>query len=338
MNKKLIITLVCLLIALPIVGSAAYLFMPVSSGDRVFSIRVDKGDTKKEVIDKLNKVGALKVPFIASGYLSLSGLSDMKSGEYRFKTSSSVKSMLDDISGGKISKDINAIKVTVPEGYTVNDIADKLVSSGVISSKEEFINEVNNGDFSKFEFVKQIPAGRRARLEGYLYPDTYEFRKNTQSKEVIDRMLESFNEHAYPIAKEGADKLNISVDDVVKMASVVEKEARSDEERPIISGVFYNRIKSNMRLQSCATVLYALGEHKDKLYNKDLEIDSPYNTYKNAGLPLGPIASPGVKSLSAAANPSQHDYIYFVLQNSGKHFFTADYNEFLKAKKASNSL
>ncbi|MEF9952112.1 MAG: endolytic transglycosylase MltG [Clostridium sp.] len=338
MSKKLIIALVCLLIILPIIGSVAYLFMPVSSGDRIFSIRVDKGDTKKEVVEKLNNVGALKVPFIASGYLSVTGLSDMKSGEYRFKTSSSVKSMLDDISSGKISKDINAIKVTIPEGYSVKDIADKLVSTGVISSKEEFLNEVNNGDFSSYEFVSQIPSGRRARLEGYLYPDTYEFRKNTQVKEVINAMLDGFNKYSYPIAVEGAKNLNVSVDDIVTMASVVEKEARSDEERPIISGVFYNRIHSNMRLQSCATVLYALGEHKDKLYNKDLEVNSPYNTYRNAGLPIGPIASPGTKSLSAAAEPSKHNYIYFVLQNSGKHFFTADYNEFLKAKKASNSL
>ena len=334
-KKKLVITLIGLIIFLCLVGSFAYLMMPISSGSRSFEINIGKNDTKKDVINKLEKVGAVKIPFIASAYLGFKGEDKFSKGVYEFKTDSSVKSMLDDIANGKVAED-RFISVTIPEGFSVSQIADKLFNEKVISSKEEFINEVNTGDFSNFEFVKNIPSGRKFRLEGYLYPDTYEFKKDSSSREVILKMLANFSDTVYPSIKDGAKKLSVSEDDIVTMASVVEKEARSDDERPIISGVFYNRIKSDMKLQSCATVLYALGSHKDKLYNKDLEVDSPYNTYKNKGLPLGPIASPGIKSINAAINPSQHDYIYFVLQNNGKHFFTKDYNEFLKAKKASN--
>lgn len=337
-KKKLIIgVLISLIILLPLIGSFAYLFMPVSSGDRTFEVRVNKNDSKDAVIKKLESLGAIKVPFIASSYFGFKLGEELTPGLYEFKTSTSVKSMLDDIANGKVNN-TSIVKVTIPEGYSVSQIGDKLLESGLISSKESFINEVNQGDFSEYTFTTSIPKDRAVRLEGYLYPDTYEFKKGINNKEIISKMLDNFNVNAYPKIKEGAEKLSVSEDDVVKMASVVEKEARGDEERPIISGVFYNRIKANMRLQSCATVLYALGEHKDKLYLKDLEVESPYNTYKNPGLPIGPIASPGLKSIDGAINPKIHDYIYFVLQNNGKHFFTKDYNEFLKAKKASNSI
>lgn len=335
-SKLVIVLVIFVIITLPLVGSFAYLMMPVSSGDRTFEVRISKADTKDEVMTKLKKVGAVKIPFIASTYFSMVS-SDLTPGTYEFQTSSSVKSMLDTISDGEANGE-NGIDVTIPEGYSVDQIADKLLSEGIIESKAEFLNEINQGDFSEYEFTKSLPKDRKVRLEGYLYPDTYKFEKNTSNRDIILKMLESFNTYSYPEVKEGAKKLSVSEDDIVKMASVIEKEARSDEERPIISGVFYNRIKANMKLQSCATVLYALGEHKDKLYLKDLEVDSPYNTYKNAGLPLGPIASPGIKSIEGAVNPENHDFIYFVLQNNGKHFFTKDYNEFLKAKKASNSI
>lgn len=336
-KKKLITILVCLIILIPVVGSFAYLLMPISSGDRTFEVRLNKDDTKSVIINKLEKLGAIKIPFVASIYLDFKGIDKLSPGTYEFKTSSSVKSMLDDVASGKINTE-DLVMVTIPEGYTAVQIAEKLVSTGVIKNKDDFMNEINQGDFSSYEFVKGIPKDRPVRLEGYLYPDTYEFKKGSTNKEIILKMLDNFKNHAYSDVKEGAKKLSITEDEIVKMASVVEKEARSDEERPVISGVFYNRIKANMKLQSCATVLYALGEHKDKLYNKDLQIDSPYNTYKNTGLPVGPISNPGIKSLKAAISPEKNDYIYFVLQNNGKHFFTKDYNEFLKAKKASNSI
>lgn len=337
-KKKLVISiLVCLIILVPILGSFAYLLMPISGGDRTFDVRISKDDTKSEVISKLDKLGAVKIPFIASTYFNIKASDELVPGEYKFKTTSSVKSMLDDIANGKIAKK-DTITVTIPEGFTAKQIADKLLSSGIIKSAEEFMKEINQGDYSNYKFLSNIPKDRQVRLEGYLYPDTYEFKKDSSNKEIISKMLDNFKTHAYKEIEEGAKRLSISTDDIVKMASVIEKEARSDEERPIISGVFYNRIKVNMKLQSCATVLYALGEHKDKLYLKDLEVNSPYNTYKNPGLPIGPISNPGLKSIGAAVNPASHDYIYFVLQNNGKHFFTKDYNEFLKAKKASNNV
>ncbi|KMT21311.1 endolytic transglycosylase MltG [Clostridium cylindrosporum] len=336
-RKLMVFILVCLVVIIPIIGSFIYLYMPVSSRDRTFEVRIKKGDEKSAVIKKLEKLGAVKIPLVASMYLDFKDAKDVKPGTYKFSTSVSVKSMLDSIAGDKVNGDY-LIKVTIPEGFTAVQIANKLVSDGVITDKNSFMNEINKGDFSSFKFISTASEGRPIRLEGYLYPDTYEFRKGSSNQEIINAMLESYEDNAYPIVKEGAKRLSVGEDEILKMASVIEKEARSDEERPIISGVFYNRLKSKMRLQSCATVLYALGRHKDKLYYKDLEVNSPYNTYRNIGLPIGPISNPGIKSLKAAADPKSHDYIYFVLQNNGKHFFTKDYNEFLKAKKASNSI
>lgn len=166
-----------------------------------------------------------------------------------------------------------------------------------------------------------------------MFPDTYEFKAGATEHEIINKMLGRFEEILNSeISKELGDR---SLDDLIIMASIVEREARVESERPIIAAVFYNRLKVDMQLQSCATIQYILGTNKERLLYKDLEIESPYNTYLNSGLPAGPICSPGRDSLKAALEPANVDYLYFVLKKydgDGSHNFASNYNDFLKYK------
>ncbi len=172
-----------------------------------------------------------------------------------------------------------------------------------IIKKEDFIKSIK--EYKGPSFVKE-DKNRKYSLEGYLFPDTYEFFKGMQGDKIIDKMLDRFNYVIKEIEKENNIKIkDEDMDKLISMASVIEKEAEKDDERGKVASVFYNRIDKKMKMESCATVLYALGYHKDKLYYKDLKIKSPYNTYLNTGLPIGPICSPGKNSIKAALNPEK---------------------------------
>jgi UPF0755 protein len=152
--------------------------------------------------------------------------------------------------------------------------------------------------------------------------------------QIANKMLNRFNVVYNTLIVPGSNRLGISPDEALIMASVIEKEAKLEYERPVIAAVFYNRLRINMKLQSCATVQYALGTHKEVLAYKDLEIESPYNTYKHSGFPIGPISNPGISSIEAALNPANVDYIYFVAKGDGSHYFSSSYKEFLKYKNS----
>ena len=222
----------------------------------------------------------------------------------------------------------NTLRFMVPEGYTLKQIADKFAETGN-GTAEDFLNETQNGDFD-FEYNDQMVDGEK-RYEGFLYPDTYEIYKNESAHGIIQRMLTRF-EQVYDAADDETtvDTSKYSVFDLVTVASLIEREVKLDEERPLVASVIYNRLNKNMKLQMCSTVQYALGTPKARLMNSDLKIDSPYNTYQNAGLPAGPIASPGQASISAALHPADTDYLYFVLTSagSGKHNFAATGDDF----------
>ncbi|MDP3487674.1 MAG: endolytic transglycosylase MltG, partial [Bacillota bacterium] len=167
-------------------------------------------------------------------------------------------------------------------------------------------------------------------IEGYLFPDTYEFPVDVQPEQVIRIMAARFNSLIPARYEQSSQKDRYSLHQVVTMASIVEKEAVKQDERARIAGVFYSRLRLQMNLESCATVQYILGAPR-KLYFVDLEIVSPYNTYRNPGLPPGPIASAGLASIEAALNPEEHDYLFFVAKSDGSHIFSKTYNQHLSA-------
>lgn len=249
-----------------------------------------------------------------------------QSGPHTFKKGMSYGEVLDTLE----KPGENFVVVTIPEGYELHQIAQLIKEKGLVD-EDAFYEAVGSGDFSEYPYIAEIPRSEN-RLEGYLFPDTYTFERGQTAEQIIRMMLDNFNNKVYSAYRDsGTDK---SLDEIVIMASIIEREAANDEERGKVASVFYNRLKIGMKLQSCATVQYIIKERKKVLSNKDTSIDSPYNTYMYAGLPAGPIASPGLSSVMAAINPEETDYYYFAAAADESHnVFSRTYEEHLNAAK-----
>lgn len=246
----------------------------------------------------------------------------LKPGHYSFNRSQSLAQIARSIAAGQVVK----IKVTVPEGYTVKEIGAMLVEKGVCT--EASWQEAIKADYP-YNFLKDVPASSKYRLEGFLFPDTYYIEENTSSQEIVNMMLNNFAtlwDQEFAIQAK-----NMSVYETIILASLIEEEAMHNDERKTISGVIQNRLRDGMYLQLCPTVLYCFDQKKTKLNNADLEIESPYNTYRNPGLPPGPIANPGKASIAAALNPEKHSYYFYVSKGDGSHYFSRTYQEHLQA-------
>lgn len=228
--------------------------------------------------------------------------------------------------------------ITIPEGYAIGQVGDILSKEGFVD-KALFMDELENGKFDQ-KFIEFLPEGPN-RLEGYLFPETYEIPIDATEHEIINIMLNQFDALFIDEYYARADELGLSVNDIMTIASMIEREAAVSKDRPLVSSVVYNRIKQGMPLQFCSTVQYILGDQKARLSTEDTQIDSPYNTYINQGLPPGPICSPGIDSIKAALYPADTDYLYFVVDPEGErtHKFSKSYEEFLINKEAyTNSL
>jgi len=230
----------------------------------------------------------------------------------------------------EVGEALNSVKITIPEGYELRQIIDLCVENG-IGTNEGFNSTILNTKFD-YWFLEGLTISD-VYLEGYLFPATYTVSKDSSEEAVLKQMLDKFNAIFTEDMKAKASDLNMSVHEIITLASIVEREAASDTERDVVASVFHNRLNSKTYpyLESCATVQYILKERKEILSNADTNIDSPYNTYKNPGLPIGPIASPGFESIKATLEPASTDYLFFVLGNDGKHVFSKTYNEHLAA-------
>lgn len=291
-------------------------------GDEV-TIVVETGDTFYGVLNTLKKEGALKNRMLLGIYVKFNDISPaLVPGNFTVDGDITLNEMVKVLEDGKV--DSNTM-VTIPEGYDIEGMAQLFEEKGLFTA-DEFINAVK-----AYSVPKSIPVSqsRKYNLEGFLFPDTYAFKEGITPNEVIETMINQFNNKIDEVMVGREDNIY----DIITMASIVEKEAAISEERPVIASVFYNRLKDGIKFQSCATVLYALGDHRDKLYENDLTIESPYNTYIVDGYPEGPICSPGLEAIKAALNPSDTNYIYFVSNNDGSHFFTDNYDEFLRVKE-----
>lgn len=249
-------------------------------------------------------------------------------GEYTLNNYMDFNEICEVLESGR--KDDEQVKVTIKEGAWLKEIAAQMEESGLCSA-QEFIDECNSRDYD-YDFVAQIPE-RDNLLEGYLFPDTYYFSTDMTAHDIVNKMLARFDEVFDVSLKGGAQLNNISIDDAVIMASLVESEARYPEDRNKIASVIYNRLAAGMRLQMDASVLYALGEKKERVLYADLEVEEGHNTYYVDGLPVGPIGNPGRACLEAAVSPADTDYLYYVVDNqeTGEHYFTSNYNDFLSA-------
>ena len=228
------------------------------------------------------------------------------------------------------------VRVTIPEGYTMKEICALLVEKNVVR-EEAFWKVANNYEFAHF-MLKDVPMVEN-RLEGYLFPDTYEFYANSDhvddeahAVDVINKMLNNFVKKYTKAMRNLTEANGMTIADVVKVASLVEKEAKMSDERTTIAGVIYNRLESSSFpfLQIDASILYVTG-HKEALTAEDLQIDSPYNLYKSQGLPPTAICNPGVSCMMAAIQPENHKYYYYVAKPDGSHIFSRTQKEHERA-------
>ncbi|MGQ9663831.1 MAG: endolytic transglycosylase MltG [bacterium] len=300
---------------------------PFNIGER--EVTIPKNASAREVSHILSKEKVVRITAEFLFWLKILGKEGaIRSGRYQlliYKNPIYVIQKL--IQGGR-----SDITITIPEGLTINEIAEILYKKELISDKNKFIEMCNDKNFIK-NLGLNVPS-----LEGYLFPDTYFFDENEGDAKIISKMLENLRIQTRKITTIPLDSLQT----IMIIASLVEKEARYDEERPLIARVFFNRLKLHKPLESCATVIYAK-KLKDphititNLLNKDLKIDSPYNTYLHPGLPPGPICSPGLNSIRAALYPADVDYLYFVSRGDGYHHFSNTYKEHRAAQEYYNA-
>ncbi len=220
------------------------------------------------------------------------------------------------------------VRLTIPEGLTVRQTAE-LAARATGMEAREFLEAAAAGDYE----VDILPAEQRTNLEGLLFPKTYDLPADITPRQLVEVLLRQFRAETAGLDWSRAEKLGVTPYQVIIIASLIEREAALDAERPLVAAVIYNRLRRDMLLQIDATVQYALPEWKAVLTYEDLKTPSPYNTYLHKGLPPAPICSPGLASIKAALEPADVDYLYYVATGNGGHFFTADYQEFLRVKE-----
>ena len=278
--------------------------------------------TMRIAADSLAKAGVISFPSIFRIYASVRRHDrTIKPGTYSLRRGSTWNGVLDALRSGKGLVHV----VTIPEGFSLAQIA-SVVSTKLAQPADSFQSAVRD---TALLHRLDVPTGT---LEGYLFPDTYTFQEGTTARTAVDAMVRRFEQVWKPEWNARLDTLHLSRNDVMALASIVEKEARLPEERPVIAAVYLNRLRDGMLLQADPTVQYALGKHVARVLYKDLEVESPYNTYKYKGLPPGPIASPGRASIEAALHPANVPYVYFVAFPDGHHEFRADLKGHEQAK------
>jgi UPF0755 protein len=230
------------------------------------------------------------------------------------------------------------VTVTVPEGFTIEQIAARMEKQASIP-KDEFLALVNSGAKEFSQTRPYLATTYKGSLEGYLFPKTYRIEQGSTARDVIEMMLQQFDKEIAQVGlvREGANGMTLN--QIVVIASMVERETKVDEERALVSSVIYNRLRRGMRLEIDATIEYVLPGNTFRLRYSDLKLKSPYNTYLNAGLPPGPIANPGADALKAAAYPAKTGYFFYVLTSKdGRHTFATNQTDFLKAKRKSKEV
>lgn len=319
MKKRYVFLAVALILILILFADV----LGIGGGKSEIPIKIADGAGSSVIAKDLENAGIIDNATMFKIYAKITGEPLYQKGVHILNSS---------MSFGKIIKTLESAphreehKILIPEGYELYKIADVLEESDLIN-RDVFMREAQTGDFD-YSFIKDIPE-RENRLEGYLYPDTYIFTSDMTEREIIDTMLKNFEKKVISeYQKSHTDK---SLDEIITLASIIEREAANDEERGKVASVFVNRLNKGMRLESCATVQYVLGERKSVLTNADTQIDSPYNTYKNSGLPIGPIASPGLKSIQAALYPENTEYLYFLAGEDLTHsLFATTFEEHLR--------
>jgi UPF0755 protein len=292
-------------------GFGIFLMSPAAKGggDQVFIVK--EGSSLKEVAGELEKRGLITNKTLFVLWARVKGYGkDVRAGEYSLSPAMAPIQLLEILRKGLVI--LHA--VTIPEGFTRDQIADVLAAKG-LADRKRFL------EFTEDKTLLRQYGISGPSLEGYLFPDTYHFSRGTPTLAIIDTMVRRFRQAVTPLMEQ-ARGTGMKFEDVVILASIVEKETGRPEERPLIASVFLNRLKLGMRLESDPTVIYGIENFGGDLKKKDLTEKTPYNTYVIHGLTPGPIANPGLDSIKAVISPARTDYLYFVSKNDGSHQFS----------------
>lgn len=314
-----------------------------AAAERSIHVEVEPGASTRQIASVLAEKGVIRSALLFRIHARRHHL-DQKfmAGSYDFKLSMSLPEIAAKIASGDV--DLETGWFTIPEGYTVEQIAFRLAGAGLADARV-FLKLAAD---PPAQILEQHPllresaaaAGIKYVLEGYLFPDTYEIADGATEEEIITLMLHRFEGIFCDSLQQRCTELNMTPHQVLTLASIVEREARVDHERKRVAAVFHNRLSKSYPLESCATIQYILGEVKEVLSIADTKIDSPYNTYQNPGLPPGPVAAPGEASILATLSPEDTDYFFFVSKEdgSGEHYFsrTNAEHERYKSKAAQN--
>jgi UPF0755 protein len=289
------------------------------------TVVIPRGASARHIARLLADAGLVRSAWAALVTARALGVAErLQHGEYALRPAQSTAEILRAIASGEQVRH----RITVPEGYTVVQVADLLASEGLVD-RERFLRlALHAGRTLRRPTLAGLPVDS---LEGYLFPDTYQFTRGLDEAAVLARFLDRFDEAVGPDLRAAAAARGLSLHQLLTVASMVEREARVADERPVVAAVIYNRLARGMRLEIDATVLYAVGTHKSSLTAADLAVDSPYNTYRREGLPPGPIANPGLAAIAAAASPADVPYLYYVLRPDGRHHFSRTLEEHLDA-------
>lgn len=309
-------------------------------GNMVQAFEIKDGEGVKEIGKRLEEAQLVGNDLYFDYFIWKTGSREkLQAGKYELRGSMTIPEIAQVLSIGEIIP--NEIKITFPEGISAKKMEEILKEKGF--EKNGFLERVDCGCGVKsdYDFLKDKPVkaslaeSRRASLEGYLFPDTYIFWREASAADIINRLLENFDEKMTNEMRNDIKKQNHTIFEIVTMASLLEKEVKTPEDMKIVGGIFWKRIENERPLQSCATIAYVLGKEKKQYSYDDTRTPSPYNTYINKGLPPGPINNPGMNSLMAAVYPKKTDYNYFLTDpETGKTIFskTLEEHEANKAK------
>ncbi len=287
------------------------------------TVEIPQGTPPKQIAEILKSNGIIKSTFMFRAWLKMSGADKLlRSGTFNLnKNISSIKAIWHLVNDSGTP----TFRVTILEGWRLEEIAEELLKQGILTDKDAFLNEA-----------------KRIKAEGFLFPSTYRLPKNMPPLEILKVMYQEYEKNVLPILNSPENKTNLSEQEIITLASIVEREAVINDERPKIAAVYLNRLKIGKRLEADPTVQYSLGYNekeqrhwKKGLTYSDLKYDSPYNTYRYAGLPPAPIASPGLNSVKAVLKPEpDFEALYFVADNTGRHIFSKTYHQHLQTIKA----
>ena len=345
----------CILLILVILSTAGGIYyvnaqlQPPALSEQTIEFTIEPGTNSREISNLLEQVGMIRNGQIFYYYLRWNDQgSRFQAGEYSMTPGIALNEVIERLNTGDVVP-IEIIRFTIPEGYTARQTMTTLMQLGYSQEDlEALLNQTiplemsASSQMSKWIAEKPDHGQYRMKLEGYLFPETYEFPNEVTAAEVIERMVLELERKLKSLPADWEQQLSargLTFHEMLTIASLIEREVVVDHERALVAGVIYNRIEQNMYLQIDATVQYLFDEPKERLLESDLKIESPYNTYLNPGIPPGPIASPGIASIRAALYPEPSDYLFYVTKKdgTGEHYFAKTYKEHLNNIKISKA-